>query len=145
MTTEDAPRSDPDCPRRLDERRATKRHRLQPDDPGIANPPGDGEDDDHVAQTRLQDRDYPDRDHDKGDRLLDIDNERYDPVGNPARIRRDQPEDDADCPGDQCRDHPNRQRDARPLDDSGQEIASETIGAEDVISSATEPDWRREP
>ena len=69
-----------------------------------------------------------------GNRELDVRDAHQDVVDAPARIARDEADDDAERAGQADGDHAHEQRDARAVDEPAQDVAADLVGAEDVAA-----------
>ena len=75
------------------------------------------------------------REHEDHEREGDdeIDAAHDDGIGAPAHVARERPEDQAEHERDVRRDEAERQVDAAAVDDPGEDVAPEVVGAEDVL------------
>ena len=89
---------------------------------------------DHVAEPGPEHRHHRDREQDGRDRELDVGDAHQRVVDAPARITRDEADEDAERAGEADGDHAHEQRDARAVDEPAQDVAAHLVGAEEMAA-----------
>ncbi len=119
---------------RIDEFALFDGHDLGSDEAGVADPGGDGEGDDDIAEAGSEEGDEADGEEDAGEGekgVADVDVE--DGVGEAAVEAGERAGEDADEDGDGDDADGDEERDAGAEEDAREDVAAELVGAEGVV------------
>ena len=100
------------------------------DQPRVPGPPHGGDRDHAVGQRRLQHAHHRHGQHQRRDRQEHVGDAHQHIFGPAAEIAGDQPDRDADRHGDRQHHDAEDQRDAVGVDDAGEEVAADEVGAQ---------------
>jgi len=119
-------------PRRLDEREAEHLERGCSDHPRECRCVDDPDRDHRVAARRAEQADDQDREHEQWEGEGDVDDAHQHEIDEAAVEGGDEPDQEPGAEADADRDHPDVERDLRAVDDAGERVAAEIVGAERV-------------
>ena len=120
----------------LDELALADGQHVGADDARELHPAGDRHHQDHVEEARAQREDHAHREQDVGDREEDVHHAHDEGIGAPAVEAGEEAEGDADEAGQRDRGETDAERDPAPVQDAAQDVASEVVGAERMLSQA---------
>jgi hypothetical protein len=103
------------------------------DQAGVARDLADADGDHHVLQAGAEDGDDDEGHQDAGEGEHDVDHAHHGGVHELAVVARQQAEDHADGGGDGDRDQADRERDAGAVEDAGEDVAAELVGAQPML------------
>ena len=113
-----------------------ERQHVGTDDPRELHPARRAHDEDHVQETGAEREHDAHGEQDVGDREEHVDHAHDERVGAPAEEPGAQSERDADRRRERHRGQADAERDASPVEDAAQDVATEVIGAEGMLAKS---------
>src|SRR5262252_5739265 len=142
MTEENAEAPAPQAACRLDELLLAQAQRLPARQTRIDHPAAYREDEDHVARARAEHARDGDGEEDERKGELHIRDAHRDVVEASREVAGEQPQANADGQRQAHGEEADQERDARAVDDAGEDVAPELVGSQEIFrASSSEPGW----